>query len=165
MVVSSGTHEHLSYDELGSYGSREDFQYAGRMWIENKVISFWDYPHNKTQFESCLEDIEEAVGNLIYITNITVDRLVDKVNVNSKFRFLFENGESTIQLLVENFLGGSFVLSITEGMEGWTFRISGKNGWIECVYRSFNDLDFSNGSGECRNSNGDKLFDFGRAQS
>ncbi len=43
-------------------GGRQDFKYAGRIWIKQKLISFWDYPPPNKILQT-LKDLEEAFAN------------------------------------------------------------------------------------------------------
>jgi hypothetical protein len=43
---------------------RKDFKYAGRLWVNEKIISFWEYPETYEKLLSVLKDIEKATENL-----------------------------------------------------------------------------------------------------
>ena len=68
MLVSKArdTHTDLGYTNTGVGGSpyymfdSEDMKYRGRLWLESKVMSFWDYPTTKKIFNKILEDLQEA---------------------------------------------------------------------------------------------------------
>lgn len=38
--------------------SREDFEYPGRLWLEDKIISFWIYPENREKMRKVIRDLE-----------------------------------------------------------------------------------------------------------
>lgn len=40
------------------FNSRKDFHYSGRIWIKEKIISFWDYPETHKALYDVLTDIE-----------------------------------------------------------------------------------------------------------
>jgi len=63
MIVSPEGWSHPKMLEyiIGDYvsdGVEKYFKYSGRLWLNNKVISFWNYPENKSKLFSILNDIE-----------------------------------------------------------------------------------------------------------
>jgi len=61
MVTSyGGIHEDAIERYTGDWGfGRKDMTFAGRLWVEEQVISFWEYPDDYKELIDCLEDIEE----------------------------------------------------------------------------------------------------------
>ena len=54
----------------GEYESRSDgdWDYAGRLWSESKIMSFWDYP-SPTMLKSILNELERLDKNLNFTNN------------------------------------------------------------------------------------------------
>ncbi|MFW5700751.1 MAG: GNAT family N-acetyltransferase [bacterium] len=51
------THDDITGDRF-QY-TREDFDYAGRLWVDKKVISLWQYPDNKETFIGIIKDLNK----------------------------------------------------------------------------------------------------------
>lgn len=45
--------------EEDNFNGRNDMKYPGRIWISDKVISFWEYPNSKIDLYKILKDIEK----------------------------------------------------------------------------------------------------------
>jgi len=50
----------------GNESGREHMYFTGRVWIKEKLISFWDYPENYTKLKKVLKDLEEEYNILFY---------------------------------------------------------------------------------------------------
>ena len=81
---------------LGSLGTKpdslddtncEDSQraYAGRIWVKNKVISFWVYP-NVTLFKSIIESLENELNLIIFDNDWFVEVLKDRNEPDFDFK-------------------------------------------------------------------------------
>jgi hypothetical protein len=55
---------------------RFKMKYPGRLWIENKVISFWTYPENKSIMKKLISDLEKELYN----------RIDKKIDIWNKFK-------------------------------------------------------------------------------
>lgn len=51
------------YDEFPK--GRSDMKYTGRLWMDEQIISFWDYP-TKNQMKSYISKLEKAIGKRIW---------------------------------------------------------------------------------------------------
>jgi hypothetical protein len=47
------------YQDMQGFTGRMSMDYAGRVWISDKIISFWDYPPTKEKLLEIIKDIEE----------------------------------------------------------------------------------------------------------
>ena len=54
-------HRDIMVPGVGAGNERKSFRFPGRIWTEQKVISFWNYP-NKQQFEKFAADLKKATG-------------------------------------------------------------------------------------------------------
>jgi len=79
-IVGEETH----VDMLSGY-DRDDFENHGRIWTEQKIISFWKYPQ-KEELKYIIEDIEEHTGEDIWNNGYSIE-VIDSVD-NSIDRFL-----------------------------------------------------------------------------
>jgi hypothetical protein len=53
---------HTRHFEMKKGYRRKDYQYPGRLWTDAKIISFWDYPSNKTEMKKLIEELEAKIG-------------------------------------------------------------------------------------------------------
>jgi len=53
-----------------------DFDFHGRIWLENGVIGFWDYP-DKDKFIKIINQLEEKLGEKIWDNNFKVEIIDD----------------------------------------------------------------------------------------
>lgn len=81
------THDHLGsyiYHLLGDKPiNRKDFKYSGRIFKDEKTISFWDYPQTKDELNKVINDINKIPG--IRVTNnwfidLTTEEYMDDYN-------------------------------------------------------------------------------------
>jgi len=68
MYVYPDEGDHTHYDigkffELGVNPARERFVYPGRIWVKNKIISFWKYPP-KSKFKKIITDLEKSFSRV-----------------------------------------------------------------------------------------------------
>jgi len=47
------------YPDMEGFKGRMSMEYAGRVWINDRIISFWDYPPTKEKLIEIIRDIEE----------------------------------------------------------------------------------------------------------
>ena len=52
---------------------KKELKFSGRIWIENKVISFWDYPRTKEMFYEILSQLEKKLNTKIFNNNYQVE--------------------------------------------------------------------------------------------
>lgn len=43
---------------------RSDFKYAGRVWAESHLISFWQYPQTQRELMEVIDDIKKELNNI-----------------------------------------------------------------------------------------------------
>jgi len=109
MIVSPEGWSHPKMLEyiIGDYvsdGVEKYFKYSGRLWLNNKVISFWNYPENKSKLFSILNDIEIKLkkqnNKKINIINdkswrIEVVKIDDVIKTDLSYDWDFENKYNT----------------------------------------------------------------------
>jgi len=83
-------HQDLTYDHSGDYDGREMMYNSGRIWIDRKVISFWDYPDDYTELIKIIIDINVEIDDLGY--KIDDDWLIEVImngdeQVINKYKF------------------------------------------------------------------------------
>ena len=74
-----------SKTSLTNCNPNEKRAYAGRLWLNNKIISFWVYP-NVTLFKSMIESLEEELSIKIYNNNWVVEVLKDENEPDFDFK-------------------------------------------------------------------------------
>lgn len=47
------------YPDMQGFKGRMNMEYSGRVWIYDKIISFWDYPPTKEELLKVIKDIED----------------------------------------------------------------------------------------------------------
>jgi hypothetical protein len=68
MYIGSGKMTHLNlYAEYPGIDERAEDnlgrgKYAGRLFVNLRIISFWDFPPNKSEFDKTIADIEKMVN-------------------------------------------------------------------------------------------------------
>jgi tRNA nucleotidyltransferase/poly(A) polymerase len=109
MIISleGWTHPKMLEYIIGDYvsdGVEKYFKYSGRIWLNNKVISFWNYPENKSKLFSILNDIEiklsKQQNKKINIINdkkwrIEVVKINDIIKTDLSYDWDFENKYDT----------------------------------------------------------------------
>jgi len=50
----------------GTHTSRWRQDYPGRIWLDSKIISFWEYPENKKKLKKIITDIENRIKQNIW---------------------------------------------------------------------------------------------------
>lgn len=75
-----GKHDHILFGKtiegFPIYREREDCQYAGRIWVGKKMISFWEYP-DPARFKHIITDLEVALDIGIWHNNYNVEIVTD----------------------------------------------------------------------------------------
>jgi len=78
ILVSS--YARMCHGELTDYGlEREDLKYSGRLWKDNKYITFWDFPKDYTKLWKVLNDIMKAFKKKNIDIEITDDWWIEIV--------------------------------------------------------------------------------------
>lgn len=73
VFVGNAAHYHSSFEsDIRNMGI--SIGYKGRIWLNNKIITFWDYPYDFNELKTILEGLENA---LLYEQNVEVDILND----------------------------------------------------------------------------------------
>jgi len=93
--------------------SRHNLKYSGRIWINEKIISFWDYPETHKALYDILSDIEKEFyqkfkkpltinPNNWYIE--IIDKSLDRENYDNIF-MEWGNAEESILISVKDYKG------------------------------------------------------------
>ena len=61
--------EPVNWDYDHPYIGRDDFEFPGRLWPSQKIISFWDYPKSAHELKTIIQDINKKVKNKFQITD------------------------------------------------------------------------------------------------
>lgn len=73
VFVGNAAHYHGSFEgDIRRMGI--SIGYKGRIWLDNKIITFWDYPNDFNELKTILEALENA---LLYEQSVEVDILND----------------------------------------------------------------------------------------
>jgi hypothetical protein len=63
-MLIGNTHEEISNDLNVDEQNRDYFLYSGRIWLNEKVISFWDYPKDNNALKKVIIDLEKKLNQL-----------------------------------------------------------------------------------------------------
>lgn len=105
--------------------TRKEFEYPGRIWIKDKIVSFWEYPKNKTELIKILSDVENEFFKMAK-RPITINpndwyiEIVDKRLEGDNFpEFYGEWADAEDALLIP--------ISEYEGSDEWSEEKKGKS--------------------------------------
>ena len=114
------------YDDIErSVHSRLDLKYPGRLWIQDKVVSFWEYPKTKTELLKILSDVENeffrmAKRPFTLNPNDWFIEIVDKRLAGDNFPEVFgewADAEDAILVPVKDYSGSDEWSEETKGKE------------------------------------------------
>lgn len=111
MLVGNKTH----YDIYSLDITRDEFLYAGRIWLSEKIISFWDYP-DKNIIKKVIDDLsialrlyftQDNIEELKYIREIYIEEYkhIDIWNIPEfKLEIIDDDGKNKI-ILLKDYIG------------------------------------------------------------
>ena len=117
-MVEEYTGQYLSYNDENP---RTHLKYAGRLWMNSKVISFWDYPDNYIELRKVLDDIEKELNRKEQINLIIDDSwlieviMVDGDQIINKYKYWGDSEisgdgryiDNSILIPISNYKGSS----------------------------------------------------------
>lgn len=72
-IEEDSTHFHMPPSGV----EREDYKYPGRLWTDEKVISFWEYPKDRKDLYRVIRDIEKNTEIVVDKKQWYIDILID----------------------------------------------------------------------------------------
>lgn len=76
-IIGEETHGDLYRTVTGKFGSRYNYEYPGRVFLEQKIITLWSFP-NKDKFNKIVKEISDTFG--INLDDWQVEVLYDTKN-------------------------------------------------------------------------------------
>ena len=71
------------YQDEDYYDRIRGYKFAGRLWLLDKIISFWDMPKSKTDWNFCLKEIEIGMKKR---NNVKINFKDGKWLLNNKYK-------------------------------------------------------------------------------
>jgi len=100
-MIVGGKGTNLSHGEL-CYEDRQGMKYPGRLWVDSKIITFWEYP-SKEEMNNVIKDIQDTY-NKGYVVSYERDdenkKMIyeyedkDKLNIDDNWRIEVVTDES-----------------------------------------------------------------------
>lgn len=90
---------------LKNQSDRDNFKYAGRIWLDYNVISFWDYPP-KNEMNKVVDDLTTEIKKIYGLNIDTHNLMVDAGDGNEK------PGEKTRMVPISDYMGNNSNVSI-----------------------------------------------------
>jgi hypothetical protein len=111
---------------------RRDLKFAGRIWLNEKKISFWDYP-SKHKFKEIIDKLEEILSDSVFNNyqkiwnNGFKVELIDIIDGDPNEEYTYENGEIYLSNNEDYEEGYRSIYIPIEEYDGEVFKIKGLN--------------------------------------
>jgi len=86
LAIKENTHPILSYYTDNSCllfnTALFSFKYSGRLWLDQKIISFWEYPETREKLNEIISDLNEIIPNCNIDNNWLIE-VIEKSHINN----------------------------------------------------------------------------------